>query len=216
MFSFHQKVVHNFILTKSYLICSVFVQQCNVLTVRPKHHFFHVVKSIREPSYGLFFVKLPLLSTSVIGLSFWLRTFSAQIFCKSLGCKQLGSLSVNHTHLPLLRYSSGDASAEDVDTELTLYRRIMDVFPDGVEMAFAYGSAVYKQKGHLDRSRNMIDVILVVDHPNLWHHANLSVNRHHYSFVRYFGKRFFSYLQNSGSGNAISSAYFFQLRDAYM
>jgi hypothetical protein len=34
---------------------------------------------------------------------------------------------------------------------------------EGMEMAFAYGSGVFQQEGHVDMSKNMLDYIFVVD-----------------------------------------------------
>ncbi|KAL3872881.1 hypothetical protein ACJMK2_036062 [Sinanodonta woodiana] len=81
----------------------------------------------------------------------------------------------------------------------SVYSRIFSMFPDGIQMAFAYGSGVFQQQGQ-DMSKNMLDLILVVDDPILWHKQNLQQNRKHYSIVKYFGPRNISILQNSCGG----------------
>ncbi|KAK3576289.1 hypothetical protein CHS0354_036024 [Potamilus streckersoni] len=81
----------------------------------------------------------------------------------------------------------------------SVFSRIFSMFPDGIQMAFAYGSGVFQQQGQ-DMSKNMLDLILVVDDPILWHKKNLNQNRKHYSIVKYFGPRNISTLQNSCGG----------------
>ncbi|KAL8589798.1 hypothetical protein ACOMHN_020801 [Nucella lapillus] len=67
-------------------------------------------------------------------------------------------------------------------------------------MAFAYGSGVYQQEGHVDMSQNMVDFIVVVDDPKEWHRLNMKRNSHHYSFLKYFGSRFVAHVQEYGAG----------------
>ena len=68
-------------------------------------------------------------------------------------------------------------------------------------MAFAYGSGAYKQVGHKDPSKNMLDFIFVVDNPEAWHRTNISTNPQHYSFLRWFGpKRVSSIGDKFGAG----------------
>ena len=56
-------------------------------------------------------------------------------------------------------------------------------------MAFAYGSGAYKQVGHKDPSKNMLDFIFVVDNPGSWHRTNITTNPRHYSFLRWLGPK---------------------------
>lgn len=76
------------------------------------------------------------------------------------------------------------------------YHRVLESFPDGIQMAFAYGSGVYQQVGHLDMSQNMLDFIIVVDDPLAWHRENLKRNSCHYSFCKYTGCRGVAYMQD--------------------
>lgn len=93
-----------------------------------------------------------------------------------------------------------DQSRIEVSGNEPIFKRIIESFPGGIEMAFAYGSAVFQQQNHPDRSKNMLDFILIVDDPMAWHKENLSRNRAHYSSVKYFGSHGVSYLQEGGAG----------------
>lgn len=77
----------------------------------------------------------------------------------------------------------------DVPAASGLYQRIIQSFPDGIQMAFAYGSGVIQQQGHKDPSANMIDFIFVVDQPKTWHQENIKRNSKHYSFLKYLGSK---------------------------
>ena len=79
--------------------------------------------------------------------------------------------------------------SKTVDKQLmsSVYHRVLTSFPKGIQMAFAYGSGVFKQKGHADRSQNMLDFIFVVDNPLAWHKANIKLNNKHYSCLKYLG-----------------------------
>ena len=81
-----------------------------------------------------------------------------------------------------------------------LYYRILESLPQGIQMAFAYGSGVYQQAGHADMNRNMLDFILVVDNPLAWHNENVKRNSNHYSFLKYFGGRSVAAVQEYGAG----------------
>ncbi|KAI0212714.1 Phosphatidate cytidylyltransferase, mitochondrial, partial [Lamellibrachia satsuma] len=83
-----------------------------------------------------------------------------------------------------------------------IYSRILSHFPKkDLRMAFAYGSGAYKQVGHKDPSKNMLDFIFVVDNPEAWHRTNISTNPQHYSFLRWFGpKRVSSIGDKFGAG----------------
>ena len=50
-----------------------------------------------------------------------------------------------------------------------------------VNMAFAYGSAVFTQNDNADTKKNMLDVVFVVDDALTWHKSNMDLNRSHYS-----------------------------------
>ena len=74
---------------------------------------------------------------------------------------------------------------------LDQYGAILEQFPEGIQMAFAYGSGVFKQEGQSDAqvNKNMIDLIFVVDDSYRWHQKNIRQNRSHYSFLKYFGAK---------------------------
>ncbi|XP_041353596.1 phosphatidate cytidylyltransferase, mitochondrial-like [Gigantopelta aegis] len=69
----------------------------------------------------------------------------------------------------------------------SVYHRVLSSFPEGIQMAFAYGSGVFQQQGHVDMSKNMLDFIFVVDNPIVWHRQNMQSNNKHYSFLKYLG-----------------------------
>jgi len=81
-----------------------------------------------------------------------------------------------------------------------LYYRILGSLPEGIQMAFAYGSGVFKQEGHKSTKDNMLDFILVVDDPLAWHRENLHRNPKHYSSLRRFGSRAVTHIQQAGAG----------------
>ncbi|KAG4301902.1 hypothetical protein PCANB_002093 [Pneumocystis canis] len=68
-------------------------------------------------------------------------------------------------------------------------------FKAPIQFSFAYGSGVFKQKRNNMSKKPMIDFIFGVSHAQHWHSLNLSHNRDHYSFLKYFGSYFISYLQ---------------------
>lgn len=76
-----------------------------------------------------------------------------------------------------------------MDVEETLIAPLEDL--PTVEFAFAYGSGVFVQPGNWHVARNeapMVDYILGVKAPVLWHSENLERNPHHYnSWLAYFG-----------------------------
>ncbi|XP_033104857.1 phosphatidate cytidylyltransferase, mitochondrial-like, partial [Anneissia japonica] len=81
-----------------------------------------------------------------------------------------------------------------------ILHKILSTFPAGINYAFAYGSAVFKQQNNID-SKNMIDLIFVVDDPSEWHAANLHQNLHHYSMLRHCGSDSIASIQdNIGAG----------------
>eukprot|EP00250_Pteridium_aquilinum_P012845 c20980_g1_i1 orf=389-796(-) len=74
-----------------------------------------------------------------------------------------------------------------------------------VEFAFAYGSGVFQQPGSLHISGNeapMVDYILGVKAPVLWHSENLKRNPHHYnSWLACFGVKAISLIADKvGAG----------------
>lgn len=73
---------------------------------------------------------------------------------------------------------------------------ILDDFPI-VDFAFAYGSAVFGQNGYseLEKKNALIDVIFCVKDVEQWHSANITLNAHHYSFLRYFSYDFIGKVQ---------------------
>lgn len=80
------------------------------------------------------------------------------------------------------------------------YRRILAEFPNYVKFCFAYGSGAFKQKS--DPSRNMLDLVFVVENSNLWHAENLKKNPQHYAFpMRTLGHGVISKLQQSCGAN---------------
>ena len=57
------------------------------------------------------------------------------------------------------------------------------------EFAITYGSGVFKQVGYSEKDHKnaMLDVIIGVRDPEMWHQANVQLNPSHYSFTRHFG-----------------------------
>ncbi|TRY85085.1 hypothetical protein DNTS_023039 [Danionella cerebrum] len=83
------------------------------------------------------------------------------------------------------------------------YRRILSLFPQDLSLAFAYGSAVFRQTGSSQgqMSKNMLDFVLAVDDPVTWHTMNLMENRKHYSLLRFLGPKQISSIQSDyGAG----------------
>ncbi|XP_016431168.1 phosphatidate cytidylyltransferase, mitochondrial [Sinocyclocheilus rhinocerous] len=74
------------------------------------------------------------------------------------------------------------------------YRRVLSRFPQDISLAFAYGSAVFRQTGG-QMGKNMLDFVFAVDDPVTWHTMNLMENRKHYSFLRYLGPKHISSIQ---------------------
>ncbi|KAL6082964.1 hypothetical protein STEG23_028216, partial [Scotinomys teguina] len=81
-------------------------------------------------------------------------------------------------------------------------RRILAHFPEDLSLAFAYGSAVYRQAGPNAQQENpMLDLVFTVDDPVAWHTKNLKKNWSHYSFLKLLGPRIISSIQNNyGAG----------------
>ncbi|KAK2727855.1 phosphatidate cytidylyltransferase, mitochondrial-like isoform X1 [Artemia franciscana] len=75
----------------------------------------------------------------------------------------------------------------------------LKLFPAGICFTFAYGSGVFKQKGHNSVKDNMVDLIFVAENPLSWHTANIERNPKHYSFLRYMGSKAVTAVQNFGA-----------------
>uniref|UniRef100_A0A670J7M4 Phosphatidate cytidylyltransferase, mitochondrial n=1 Tax=Podarcis muralis TaxID=64176 RepID=A0A670J7M4_PODMU len=82
------------------------------------------------------------------------------------------------------------------------FRRILAHFPQELSLAFAYGSGVFQQAGAsaAETGNNMLDFVFAVDDSVTWHMMNLLKNRNHYSFLKYFGPKPISNVQNYGAG----------------
>lgn len=76
-----------------------------------------------------------------------------------------------------------------------LYNDIIDEFPEGLQMVFAYGSGAFQQQNSKDKSKNMLDFIFVVEKPEHWHQMNLEKHPHHYSLLKRFGSHFITQIQ---------------------
>lgn len=77
-----------------------------------------------------------------------------------------------------------------------LYSQILNHFPkQHIKFAFAYGSGVFEQLNNVSES-NMIDFVFVCDNAYKFHSENLKQNASHYSFLKWFGPKFISYVQN--------------------
>lgn len=76
----------------------------------------------------------------------------------------------------------------ELDTSTKEYLdHVIKSFSPGIRYACAYGSGVFKQKGHKTTKDNMIDFIFVVNDAFSWHYQTLQKYSHHYSFVKRFG-----------------------------
>ncbi|XP_015680097.1 phosphatidate cytidylyltransferase, mitochondrial [Protobothrops mucrosquamatus] len=82
------------------------------------------------------------------------------------------------------------------------FRRILAHFPQELSLAFAYGSGVFQQAGSsaAPTEHNMLDFVFAVDDSTTWHAMNLSKNRSHYSFLKYFGTKSICNIQSYGAG----------------
>uniref|UniRef100_A0A5F8H5K6 Phosphatidate cytidylyltransferase, mitochondrial n=1 Tax=Monodelphis domestica TaxID=13616 RepID=A0A5F8H5K6_MONDO len=93
-------------------------------------------------------------------------------------------------------------SLHTIPGSMATFRRILANFPDNLSLAFAYGSAVYRQAGPNGGRKNiMLDFVFSVDDPVTWHSKNLQKNRNHYSCLRLFGPNVIAKVQNNfGAG----------------
>ncbi|CAL8092022.1 unnamed protein product [Orchesella dallaii] len=75
--------------------------------------------------------------------------------------------------------------------DLGVLKEILKHFPKRCNYAFAYGSAVFAQSQTHEQPKpgKMIDLVFVVNDPVEWHTENLSMNKSHYSKLRYFGAK---------------------------
>jgi translocator assembly and maintenance protein 41 len=72
---------------------------------------------------------------------------------------------------------------------------IVHRFSPGIDYAFGYGSGVFRQAA-VNTDPGMIDIILAVDDPHVWHERNLQRHSNHYSLMaRLGGPRFISWVQ---------------------
>ncbi|EDV25904.1 uncharacterized protein TRIADDRAFT_4385, partial [Trichoplax adhaerens] len=77
------------------------------------------------------------------------------------------------------------------------YDQTVSDFPNGITVALAYGSGVFKQQHQAITSDNMVDFIFAVQDPLRWHTDNLARNPSHYSFLKYLGTEFICTIQES-------------------
>ena len=81
------------------------------------------------------------------------------------------------------------------------YKEMLENFPNGISIACAYGSGVFKQTGHKSLKDNMIDFIFVLDDPLKWHKKNIERHPEHYSFLKHLGSGAVASLQEDfGAG----------------
>ncbi|XP_045179228.1 phosphatidate cytidylyltransferase, mitochondrial-like [Mercenaria mercenaria] len=93
--------------------------------------------------------------------------------------------------MSLLRTFSSEVTVVKSD----VFQRVLAGFPAGIQMAFAYGSGVFQQTG-TDMSKNMLDFVFVVDHPEEWHRENIDRNSKHYSFLKRLGPKTVTKIQD--------------------
>ena len=80
---------------------------------------------------------------------------------------------------------------------LAMYETVLANFPKkNLRLAFAYGSGVFRQQGHEDKSKNMLDFMFVVDDPVAWHRENMQRNYSHYSFLKVLGPKYLARIQD--------------------
>lgn len=97
------------------------------------------------------------------------------------------------TAKPKPRFSVVTAEPRDMD----MFSRILDRFPSGRCLTFAYGSGVFKQTGHKSTKDNMTDFIIAVDNPEVWHQQNRIKNPKDYATVlRLFGPQVMAKIQD--------------------
>jgi mitochondrial translocator assembly and maintenance protein 41 len=79
----------------------------------------------------------------------------------------------------------------------TRLSNVLDAFYAPIRFAFAYGSGAYPQKGYSDKDYDdtMVDFIFGVTHPEHWHSLNIRQNPNHYSFLKTFGVKTITHMQ---------------------
>lgn len=102
----------------------------------------------------------------------------------------------------------------------SVLREILTIFPKHC-YAFAYGSAVFKQSPNVssinkekiksekksmlpvkvNSTNKMIDLIIVVNDTLNWHQENLMMNNSHYSFLKFFGPKAITKIQENFGAN---------------
>ena len=95
---------------------------------------------------------------------------------------------------------SSDSSDPQLDDGDAFMAAVLQEFPP-VCAAFAYGSAIFGQRGYSIAQRNdaMIDLVMVVDDAEQWHADNMAGgNADHYSGISYLGARAVANVQEMG------------------
>ena len=59
---------------------------------------------------------------------------------------------------------------------------LLDRFPSNVAFTFAYGSGAFQQNNHQDKSKNMLDIVLVVENLEDFHRQNIQRNKRDYAW----------------------------------
>lgn len=85
-------------------------------------------------------------------------------------------LNICRHGLFIARFSTANSEAND-----DYFQRILQRFPGGRCLSFAYGSGVFQQDGQKRARDNMTDLVLAVDDPGTWHKHNLLFNPKDYS-----------------------------------
>lgn len=80
------------------------------------------------------------------------------------------------------------------------YKRVFNHYnkKNQIRLAFAYGSAVFKQLNNItsNSSNSIVDFVFIVDDAIKFHDINLKSNSKNYSFLKYFGPYYISKIQN--------------------
>lgn len=102
--------------------------------------------------------------------------------------------------------------ADELSNQVELLQNIVSEFPDGIALAFAYGSGVFKQDGNIS-PENMIDFVFVVNNSLEWHSENIFLHPSHYSFLGNIGTNAVVAVQdNYGAGVYYNTLVSFQGR----